>query len=197
MKHATGAEEDSKMDQPDSWRTLLGNRINRDFTERQRLAAALGINPATLTRWANGTTNPRLPNLRQLLLALPDSESSLYRELIAQEFPEFAEPLTEPDADAGKVSAETITIPVEFYERVISTYAMTPTQRRFWAISTLVLQQMLAKLDPNLVGMSITIARCMPPERIRTERAQSARTHRPGNTTLAGYSRATGNVPGN
>jgi hypothetical protein len=38
-----------------------------------------------------------------------------------------------------------------------------PPQRRFWAISNLVLQQALAQLDPNNVGMSITIAQCMPP----------------------------------
>ncbi len=146
------------MDQPDSWRTLLGTRINKNPQERQRIASALGINPMTLMRWASGMTIPRPQNLRQLLGALPSTESSLWRELIAKEFPKFAELETGPD-----VENESVEIPSEFYARVINTYTITPPQRRFWAISNLVLQQALAQLDPNKVGMSITIALCMPP----------------------------------
>ncbi len=145
------------MDQPDSWRTLLGNRI-KDSHERGRIASVLGINQATLTRWASGATDPRPQNLRQLFRILPSSELPRWQELIAEEFPD----LVELEAE-GTSTDETTEIPTEFYERVVNTFAITPTQRRFWAISTLVLQRMLAKLDPNLVGMSITIARCMPP----------------------------------
>jgi transcriptional regulator with XRE-family HTH domain len=146
------------MDQPDSWRTLLGTRINKNPQERQRIASALGINPMTLMRWASGMTIPRPQNLRQLLGALPSTESSEWRGLIAQEFPEFAELETGP-----YVEKESVEIPSEFYARVINTYMITLPQRRFWAISNLVLQQALAQLDPNNVGMSITIAVCMPP----------------------------------
>jgi len=146
------------MDQPDSWRTLLGTRINKNPQERQRIASALGVNPMTLTRWASGMTIPRPQNLRQLLGALPSTESSEWRGLIAQEFPEFAELETGPYAEN-----ESVEIPSEFYARVINTYMITLPQRRFWAISNLVLQQALAQLDPNNVGMSITIAVCMPP----------------------------------
>jgi transcriptional regulator with XRE-family HTH domain len=146
------------LDQPDSWRTLLGNRINQDPQEKQRIASALGINQMTLVRWASGLTIPRPQNLRQLLKTLPSTESPLWRELIAKEFPEFAEPETGPE-----VENESVEIPSEFYARIINTYAITPPQRRFWAISNLVLQQALAQLDPNNVGMSITIAQCIPP----------------------------------
>jgi transcriptional regulator with XRE-family HTH domain len=146
------------MDQPDSWRTLLGNRIHKNPQERQRIASALGINPMTLMRWASGMTIPRPQNLRQLLEALPSTESPLWRELIANEFPEFDVAETWPE-----VETESFEIPSEFYARVINTYAITPINRRFWAISNLVLQQALAQLDPNNVGMSITIAQCMPP----------------------------------
>lgn len=145
------------MDQPDSWRDLLGARI-KDASERQRIASVLAINPMTLVRWVNGTTNPRTQNLHQLLKALPPSEFSLWRELIAQEFPGVGE--EEAENNSTDESAE---IPSEFYARIINTYAITPINRRFWAISNLVLQQALAQLDPNNVGMSITIARCMPP----------------------------------
>jgi hypothetical protein len=146
------------MDQPDSWRTLLGTRIHKNPQERQRIAFALGINPLTLMRWASGVSIPRPQHLRQLLRTLPSTESLLWRELIAKEFPKFAELETGPD-----VESESVEIPSEFYARVINTYTITPPPRRFWAISSLVLQQALAQLDPNKVGMSITIAVCMPP----------------------------------
>jgi hypothetical protein len=112
----------------------------------------------TLMRWVSGLSIPRPQNLRQLLGALPSTESPLWRELIAKEFPKFAELETGSD-----IESESVEIPSEFYARVINTYAIAPLQRRFWAISNLVLQQALAQLDPNKVGMSITIARCMPP----------------------------------
>lgn len=146
------------MDQPDSWRALLGTRINKDPQERQRIASALGINPMTLLRWASGATIPRSQNLRQLLKTLPTTEHPLWRELIANEFPEFAESETWPELENDFAE-----IPSEFYARVINTYAITPINRRFWAISNLVLQQVLAQLDSNIVGMSISVAQCMPP----------------------------------
>src|SRR6266436_535415 len=146
------------MDQPDSWRTLLATRINKNPDERQRIATKLDINPMTLMRWANGTTTPRLQNLSQLLQNVPVAEANLWRELIAKEFPEFAESENWPETEGGSPE-----IPSEFYARTINTYAITPPQRRFWAIINLVLQQALAQLDPNNVGISITIAQCMPP----------------------------------
>ena len=54
------------MDRSTSWRELLGKIIS-DVHERQRIATTLGINPATLTRWAANETNPRPQNLRELL----------------------------------------------------------------------------------------------------------------------------------
>jgi transcriptional regulator with XRE-family HTH domain len=193
------------MDQPDSWRTLLGARINKDPQERQRIASALGINPMTLMRWASGMTIPRPQNLRQLLKALPSTESPLWMESIAKEFPEFAEPDTGPE-----VANESVEIPSEFYSRVINTYAITLINRRFWAISNLVLQQALAHLDPNNVGMSITIARCMPPagdeRKVRTLRELTGQGTPPwpanlepqtmflGIESLAGYTTTVGHL---
>lgn len=193
------------MHQPDSWRTLLETRIHKNPQERQRIASALGINPMTLMRWANGMTIPRPQNLRQLLEALPSTESPLWRELIAKEFPDFTELETGPEGE--NESAE---IPSEFYARAINTYALTPINRRFWAISNLVLQQALAQLDPNNVGMSITIAQCMPPSgterKVRTLRELTGQGTPPwpanlephamflGIESLAGYTTTVGHL---
>jgi hypothetical protein len=193
------------MDQPDSWRTLLGTRIHKNPQEKQRIASALGVNPMTLVRWAGEMTIPRPQNLRQLLGALPSTESSLWRELIAQEFPDFAELETGPELEN-----ESVEIPSEFYARVINTYTITLPQRRFWAISNLVLQQALAQLDPNKVGMSITIALCMPPGgaecKVRSLRELTGQGTPPwppnlepqamflGIESLAGYTTTTGHM---
>jgi hypothetical protein len=159
----------------------------------------------TLVRWASGLTIPRPQNLRQLLKTLPSTESPLWRELIAKEFPEFAEPETGPE-----VENESVEIPSEFYARIINTYAITPPQRRFWAISNLVLQQALAQLDPNNVGMSITIAQCIPPSgaerRVRSLRELTGQGTPPwpanlepqamflGIESLAGYTTTVGHL---
>ena len=56
-----------------SWRVLLGQLIH-DPQERNRIANELGINPATLVRWAHNETNPRPQNLD------PASQSRRYRQ---------------------------------------------------------------------------------------------------------------------
>ena len=58
------------MGDPSTWREFLGQLI-RDSQEKQRIAAELGINSATLVRWVHNETDPRPQNLRQLLKALP------------------------------------------------------------------------------------------------------------------------------
>ena len=63
-----------------TWRKLLENII-ADAQERQRIANKLGVNPATLMRWARGETNPRQENLQRLLKALPEQQETLARLL--------------------------------------------------------------------------------------------------------------------
>jgi transcriptional regulator with XRE-family HTH domain len=146
------------MDQSRSWRELLG-RIIGDAHERQRIATMLGINPATLTRWVANETNPRPQNLRELLRALPNQRNELL-QLIQREFPEF-------EADSRILDQEDslTTIPPAFYSRVLDAFIMTRRSQRFWTVSNLVLNQALGHLDPNGLGMAITVAQCVPPSR--------------------------------
>src|SRR5260221_5637635 len=69
-------------------REFLGQLI-RDSQEKQRIAAELGINSATLVRWGHNETDPRPQNLRQLLKALPHHRQKM-RELVAVEVSEVS-----------------------------------------------------------------------------------------------------------
>jgi hypothetical protein len=54
-------------------------------------------------------------------------------------------------------------IPYKFIMEVLEARASIPDLLRFWSITRLVLQQALKQLDPERVGMAITVVRCMPP----------------------------------
>ena len=142
------------MDEPQSWRELLGKVIN-DPLERQRIANALDVNTITLSRWANGNSNPRPEKVRNLLDALPQ-QRPLLLSLIAEEFPEYSTEALVTD----EVPQE---IPSACYARVLSTHADIPDSLYFWSVCKLTLQQMLEQLDPHRLGMVIMVAQCTPP----------------------------------
>jgi hypothetical protein len=134
------------------WRELLGDIIN-NVAERDRIANEIGVHPVTLTRWVSGDSSPRSHNLRQLLRALPKPQrmqllSSL--EKVSSDVADF-----EIDVSAQE-------IPYKFIMEVLEARASIPDLLRYWSISHLVLQQALRQLDPERVGMAITIVRCMP-----------------------------------
>jgi len=138
--------------EPNTWRELLGTII-ADAHTRQRLAEELGVRQITLTRWANGESDPRPQNLRRLISAFPQ-----YRELLIELIPEeFADFSAAAEDDASKE------IPASFYTRVFNARAITGENMRFWSISSLILQQAIGQLDPDRIGMAMMIAQCMPP----------------------------------
>src|SRR6185312_2748913 len=140
----------------DSWRELLSRCIATPH-ERQRIATALGVRTITLTRWANGQSQPRLQNLRQLLAILPEQRDELVT-LLRQEVPDFrAELIDEEAADIPD------TIPGEFYKRVLQTRGTMPKSLRYAALCDLILQQAIKHFDPQRIGIGISIARCLPP----------------------------------
>ena len=144
------------MQKPLTWRELL-EKIVADPQERQRIANELGVTSLTILRWANGTSTPREHSLHRLVNLLP-AYRTLLIELITVEFPSFSH------ATADEVLTETSDeISPTFYSRILNAHATTPDAQRFWSISNLILQQALGQLDPNQVGMAITIVQCMPP----------------------------------
>src|SRR5260370_38728330 len=113
------------MDRSISWRELLGRSIG-DVHERQRIATALGINPATLTRWAANETNPRPQNLRELLRALPLQRKELL-QLIQLESPEF-----EADSKIHDQEDSFSTIPPAYNSSELNSFITTRKSPRFW-----------------------------------------------------------------
>ena len=140
------------MHESETWRDLL-KTIIKEPHERQRLLDALGIKGITLTRWINKESDPRPQNLRNLLNALPQYREQLL-DLIREEtgFEEFSNGVID---DASKE------IPSPFYVRVFATRASTSESMRFWSLSNMILQQALGQLDPDRMGMGITVVRCM------------------------------------
>jgi hypothetical protein len=144
------------MHKQQTWRELLGRHIENP-QERVRIATILEINSITLTRWVRQEFTPRPQHLQRLLDALPE-ERELLLTLIRQEFPGFSTVLE----DSSATSAST-TIPAEFYDRVIHTLATIPKDLHFWSLCDLIVRQVLLQLDPQRLGMAVTVARCMPP----------------------------------
>ena len=164
-----------------SWRVLLGQLIH-DPQERNRIATELGINPATLVRWAHNETNPRPQNLSQLLKAVPSANRQKLQESIAEEFPEFGIKVNE-----DFIEDTSNAIPSGTYASVLHTYITAPKRQRFWLVSNLILQEALRQLDPNLLGMTVSIAQCMKPregQKVRSLREHVGRGTHPWKATL-------------
>ena len=136
------------MSLPRDWRELLGMIVS-DPAERERIAHEIGVHPGTLTRWINGETSPRPHNLRQLYHALPRQQRSQFAHL-------WPESVSEDEEQAAQE------IPYSFVMSVLEARANTTDQLRSWTIRRSVLQQALKHLDPECVGMAITVVRCMP-----------------------------------
>ena len=144
------------MQQSRSWRDLL-REVIENIVERQRIARALGVNTITLTRWAESRARPRLLYRQKLVDAMPAQMRQEFAASLAKEFPEDAQPSSESEEE---LISE---IPSAFYARIFSAYTSTPGTLRASSIFTIILQQMLAHLDPDQEGLFISIIRCTRP----------------------------------
>lgn len=152
------------MQQPRSWRDMLGEVIE-NAAERQRIARALSINPITLIRWAERQARPRLSYRQKLIDAMPAHLRHEFAASMAREFPEDKQPSSEGEENTIPE------IPAAFYGRIFSAYTSTPRSLRSSSIFTIILQQMLAHLDPEQEGLSISVIRCTRPAQGRPVRS--------------------------
>ncbi|GLV58531.1 hypothetical protein KDH_53620 [Dictyobacter sp. S3.2.2.5] len=181
-----------------TWRELLRN-VASDPLEQQKILDSLNINAMTLKRWVNGETNPRPQNLRLLLNALPQYRKQLLL-LLTTEFPYIKQENLLQDEQIAL-------IPNDFYERVMSTYVGVSQHMRSATISSLILQQILKHLDPDLNGMLVYVAQCVPPtqgQKVRSLRMMAGNGTPPWSTyveyhpqffgaeSLAGYAVSSG-----
>lgn len=140
-----------------TWRDLLAEII-RDPHEKQRIAAALGVNQVTPSRWASGLSRPRSQHHKKLLDAIPARHQQEFAELFAVDYPTSREPVVNE-----QVEEPVEEIPSPFYSRIFSAYTSTPHDLRITSIFTLILQQMLSHLDSEQEGISVSVALCTEP----------------------------------
>jgi len=146
--------ESATMPTLSSWRDLLRNVIS-DPAERERLAKAIGVNAVTLSRWAQGvSTAPRPLKLQQLVRAFPASQQSLLNELLQREYGPFQE---------LEITDRAEKIDYAFIQQIWEARARTPAYLQFWTLSGKIFESALRQLDPQQMGMSITLAQLMPP----------------------------------
>jgi len=140
------------LEKPSSWRDLLKDIIG-DYVERERIANEIGIRSITLTRWTTGESTPRPQNLRQLVHALPKQHRDQLTLLLEEEHVDLTDPVSSEPPDE---------IDYQFIRQVFEARATTPSNLLFWTLCRKVLQHALRRLDPERIGMAITVAQCMP-----------------------------------
>ena len=141
---------------PQSWRELLGT-LTESPAEKQRVAEALGVNAFTVTRWVTGESEPRLHNLKRLPDVFPRYRT-LFSELIQADLAPNVAPRAVPPSEDARLE-----VPSEYLVRTLATYATTSGPFRAWSIRNLNLQQAIELLDPDMLGMEITVVQCVPP----------------------------------
>ena len=136
-----------------SWRDLLKIMIS-STKERERLASEIGVSSVTLTRWVGGNYEPRPQSLQRLALVVPSEYREDFNALIVQAYPHLTSPSSvyEPPE-----------LTSEFFRRVLETRASTSDQQLYWTITRQILEHAIRQLDPERIGISITVVRCMPP----------------------------------
>jgi hypothetical protein len=146
------------MQKSPTWREILADVI-KDRRLKQRIIRDLHINPATLARWVNANEHikPRTQYRRPLLNFIPQDHRARFQESLAEEFEDPLIIVEEPKAEVSK------DIPSDFYATVLNAYSETYQPITPSPIYNIILQQALAQLDPDSVGMSITVALCLPP----------------------------------
>lgn len=141
-----------------TWRELLGSMIE-NVRERQRLAAAVCVNVATLRRWVRDRSTPREEHLTRLLEVLPAHIYPTFLRLVAVDFPNLLPMRSAND----QPEQERVEIPAEFYRRVLDTFTYTPWPMCHQAVQDLLLQQLVGLLDPQRRGLAVSVVCCMPP----------------------------------
>ncbi len=139
------------MEDYQTWRDLLAALIEKP-RERSRLAKALGVSPATLQRWAAYEGAPLAQQQERLLQAVPQ-HAMLLRALLAEEFSDLE--------TTGEAEAEHALL--AFSTRVFAIHANASEESRYWSICSAVLAEAVARLDPERLGLALSVIQCIAP----------------------------------
>ncbi len=157
------------------WRTFLGD-ITHDPQEKLRLADIMSVSPITLTRWVSTGSRshsrsdeergkaprPQLHSLRKLVAALPEYRTRLIPSII-EEYQELSEEDFQQRA-LQNVSEEPMALSTFCYEQVLEAVATLSGELRFTTISYHIMNYSLQQLDPERLGFTVTLLRCVYPQ---------------------------------
>ena len=153
-----------------TWQSIL-QQVLKIPGEQQRIAVSIGLSQMTLTRWAKGESNPQRPHLTRLVQVVQPSYRDELLEALEANYSDIHSWLKDDSSEQ---------IPSEFITQLLSLRTTTTDALRFWRISDMILKQVLAQLDPNQLGMAVTLVQCMPPSekygnKIRSMRERAGR----------------------
>src|SRR5207253_11511197 len=134
--------------------------------EQQRIAVSIGLSQMTITRWAKGESNPQRPHLTRLVQVIQPAYRDALLEALEESYHDIHSWLKDDSSEY---------IPSDFIAQLLDVRTTTTDSLRFWRISDLILKQVLAQLDPNQLGMSITLVQCMPPSPTHGNKVRSLR----------------------
>jgi hypothetical protein len=138
--------------EPEDWRELLA-QITSDSAGMHRIMQELGVRDITIKRWIKGESEPRHQNLRRLLNALPEHREH-FLAFFSEVFKDFS------DLALDEAHQE---ISPRFYTQIFQMRSTISRAQRYWSLANLIISQALTQLDPEGLGMAITIVRCMLP----------------------------------
>lgn len=136
-----------------NWRAVL-RKIIQPPKERQRIAAALGVNMITLTRWVKPNSRPQRASLARLVKVINPQQKAELLEALKLAYPDMQEKLVEETA---------VVVPSSLYRSILKEQASVLENMRGQQIASTLLNAALELLDPHHVGLAITPCLCMPP----------------------------------
>jgi transcriptional regulator with XRE-family HTH domain len=148
-----------------TWQNIL-QQVLKIPGEQQRIAVAIGLSQMTLTRWAKGESNPQRPHLTRLVQVIQPAFRDALLEALEDSYQDIHSWLKDDSSEY---------IPSEFIAQLLSVRTTTTDSLRFWRISDMILKQILAQLDPNQLGMAVTLVQCMPPSERHGNKIRSMR----------------------
>lgn len=134
-----------------TWREILKGMCE-DPQRKQEIASEVGfVSVRTLDRWIAGQSNPqKQDSIRRLAEISSEMLGSLQ-----EEFPEAFQ--STPARPIARI--EHVTLPSEFYRRVVHAYGHVPLASRRWTVWHLVSNQMVPHLDVDRTGLMIVYVR--------------------------------------
>jgi transcriptional regulator with XRE-family HTH domain len=141
------------------WRSFLAELLRNDHDLVERIAERLGVREVTVVRWANGETSPHqlFRTLDLLAQALPEPDQGPFVLAVQKQYPEWERSSVSDDVPVKA-------LPSIYYSKVIQTSVQANDALAFWAILSLLAQQLSSHLDPEFsASLTLSVCLCLPP----------------------------------